>query len=203
MYFVMSMRCVFIVKIMLKPCKTNPILGILFKSLKICKWYGKFCSKMLEEGWRERRTQKSINVNKFIFWVEGNTITSTQSKKTMTSFVFSKWTVHPHLDHRINFISWWTCAIKEYRKRGPFILTGEDPSWSATINSRPIKCQAIFRCELKPYGYHKEFRVMLFSVMSGTLFSFYGITLARQSMWETTCRMLLVLIMLWVPENGK
>ncbi len=99
MYFVMSMRCVFIIKIILKPCKTNPILGILFKSFKICKRYGKFCSKMLEEGWKARRTQKSNNVNKFIFWVEGNTITSTQSKKTMTSFVFSKWTVHPHLDH--------------------------------------------------------------------------------------------------------
>jgi hypothetical protein len=50
MYFVMSMKCVFIIKIILKPCKTNPILEILFESFKICKRYGKFCSNMLEEG---------------------------------------------------------------------------------------------------------------------------------------------------------
>jgi hypothetical protein len=59
------------------------------------------------------------------------------------------------------------------------------------------------RCELELYGYHKEFRAMLLSVMSGTLFPFYVITLARQSMWETTCRMLLMLIVLWVPEHGS
>ncbi len=44
---------------------------------------------------------------------------------------------------------------------------------------------------------------MLLSVMSGTLFPFYVITFARQSMWETTSRMLLMLIVLWVLEHGR
>ncbi len=163
----------------------------------------KFCSKVLEEGWKARRTQKSNNVNKFIFWVEGNTITSTQSKKTITSFVFSKWTVHPHLDHGNSTSladghapsrSTEKRAIHSQRWRSKLI-------WDHQFETH--KMSSKLRCELKLYGYHKEFRAMLLSVMSGTLFPFYVITFARQSMWETTSRMLLMLIVLWVLEHGS